>query len=263
LISPVAARAYLDRDRYHNLMLLGALDFETVRSLWGYERDGELAALALSVEQHGPLPEVWPTIMLVATDGDALAQLLTQNDWPAPATWTIQRQDLLPILEERLGSKHDPVRGLLYYIATTPPHRPHPAVRRLTFEDADTLDLTPCALSPTALRNWLKRGWRIFGFVKNGELLGHALAAYPIGDTEEVSAVYTAPRSRGQGIASAVVAAAVADIMSRGHRAVYVTTKANIASQKVATGVGFVPLFETWDVLAIDYRSAKSQQAAG
>src|SRR5205085_10542013 len=143
-------------------------------------------------------------------------RLLARDDWPTPATWAIHRRDLLAALEERLGAAHDPERGLQYAIALTPPQRPHPLVRQLTMADADALDLAPCSLSPTALRNWLRRGWRAFGAVRRGALLCHALAAYPIGDTEEVAAVYTAPQARRQGLASAVAAAAIADIAARG-----------------------------------------------
>lgn len=249
LISPAAARAYLSRDHDQNLMFLGALDFEIVRSVHGSERDGTLAALALIVEQHGPLPDVWPTIMLLAADADALVSLLELQDWPARATWSTRQPDLLPVLEEQLGMPHDPLRGLLYYIVEQPQQRPHRLVRRLTIDDADMLDLEPCSLSPTAMRNWLKRGWRIFGAVESGQLLCHALAAYPIGDTEEVAAVYTARQARGQGLASAVVAATIADIIGRGHRAIYATTKTNIASQNVAKGLGLAPLFESWDIV--------------
>jgi len=258
LISPATARAQLDRDRYHNLMLLGALDFENVRSAYSLERDDDLAAVALIVDQHGPLPEVWPTIMVVASDAEALAQLVLHEDWPAPATWSTRQRDLLPVLEECLGQQHDPARGVLYYLypAGTPPHQPHRLVRRLTAGDADMLDLEPCSLSTTAMRNWLRRGWHIFGAVERGQLLSHALAAYPIGDTEEVAAVYTAPQARGRGLASAVVAATAADIVSRGLRAVYATTRANVASQQVATSVGLKPLFETWDIPTLNSGAA-------
>lgn len=254
-ISPAAARAHLDRDRYHNLMFLGALDFEIVRSISAVERDGALAALALVVEQHGPLPDAWPTVMVTADDADALMALLESFERPARAAWSTHQPELLPILEDRLGRPRDPLRGLLYYIVERPPRRPHRLVRRITASDADVLDLEPCSLSPTALRNWLKRGWRIFGVVESGRLLSHALAAYPIGDTEEVAAVYTAQQARGQGLASAVVAAAIDDILARDHRAIYATTRTNIASQNVAKGLGLAPLFETWDILTSERRA--------
>jgi predicted GNAT family acetyltransferase len=80
-------------------------------------------------------------------------------------------------------------------------------------------------------------------------LLCHALAAYPIGDTEEVAAVYTASGARRQGFASAVVAATIADILMRGKRAVYACKKTNVASQRVAEGLGMQPLLETWEIV--------------
>lgn len=248
LIDYAAAYAYLDRDRDQHLMHLGALAYEAVRSVYTVERDGALDALAIVVAQHVPEIDDRPTIMLAASGAEAFARLLARHDWPAPAIWTAHRRDLLAALEQHLGSRHDPQRGMLYAIATTPPHRPHPSVRRLTPEDAGVLDLAPCSLSPTALCNWLKRGWRAFGCVERGALLSHALAAYPIGDTEEVSAVYTAPAARGQGLASAVAAATIADIAAHQRRAIYVTSKTNIASQRVAAGLGLTPLFETWEI---------------
>ena len=62
--------------------------------------------------------------------------------------------------------------------------------------------------------------------------------------TEEVMSVWTAPRRRGQGLATAVVAAAAADILSRGKTAIYVAAVTNRASQRVAIKVGFQPVYD-------------------
>jgi hypothetical protein len=284
-ISPAAARAYLERDHDANLMPLAALAYDPVRSCLAAERDGTLTAVALVVELAANLPDDRPTVMAAADDEDALARLLDGDAWPAAAIWSTSRADLLAALERLLGRSADPARGLRYYITagalagTSPPGRSGSAearasttddgrpttspssvvggrwsrqrvlVRPIVAEDADALDLSPCALSPAALRSWLRRGWRVFGAVRGGALLAHALAAYPLGDTEEISAVFTAPRARRRGLASAVAAAALADICGRERRAVYVTSKANLASRRVAERMGMGLMFETWEII--------------
>ena len=57
--------------------------------------------------------------------------------------------------------------------------------------------------------------------------------------------VWTAPRRRGQGLATAVVATAAADILSRGKTAIYVAAVTNRASQRVAVKVGFQRAYDT------------------
>ncbi|HWQ16108.1 MAG TPA: GNAT family N-acetyltransferase [Roseiflexaceae bacterium] len=268
-ISSEAALAYLERDCDANLMPLAALAYDPLQALLGAARGGALAALALVVDLAANLPDDRPTVMVAADDEDALARLLAGGTWPSAAIWTTSRPELLRALERLLGRPADPARGLRYYVtakAARPPEltenrgprtgiRGRSAigagvqVRPLVAEDADALDLAPCALSPAALRSWLRRGWRVFGAVRGGALLAHALAAYPLADTEEVSAVFTAPRARRQGLASAVAAAAIADITGRGRRAIYVTRKTNIASRRVAERLGMALMFETWEIV--------------
>ncbi|MFO7170166.1 MAG: GNAT family N-acetyltransferase [Chloroflexota bacterium] len=249
LISPDAARAYLERSPDANLMLLAALAYDPVRAQVGVERGGALAAAALVVELGDGGREERPTIMVAADDAEALGQLVRAHDWPLPAVWSVARPDLLAELERLLGRARSRWRGVRAYVAASPPQVGGPAVRSITLADADALDLAPCSLGPTALRNWLRRGWRMFGVVQGGALVCHALAAYPVLDTEEVSAVFTAPRWRRRGLARAVVAATIGDIVGRGRRAVYVAGRSNIASQAVAEGLGMAPLFETWEIV--------------
>jgi GNAT superfamily N-acetyltransferase len=236
------------RDLDRHLPLLGALEYEPIEMIRGVEHAGSLTALALVVARE-PVPDSLPTVMIAAETANALVELLAQAGWPSRVVWSVARAGLLPPLEAALGMAHDPARGVRYYLATAVPLRPHPLVRRLSLNDGDALDLAPCGLSPTALRNWIKRGWHVYGAVYESMLLCHALAAYPLGDTEEVAAVYTAPGARRQGFASAVVAAVIADIAGRGRRAVYACKKTNVASQRVAEGLGLVPLLETWEVV--------------
>jgi predicted GNAT family acetyltransferase len=89
------------------------------------------------------------------------------------------------------------------------------------------------------LREGLAQGYRPFGIIADNRVIAHAVAANETAWTEEVMSVWTAPRRRGQGLATAVVAAAAADILGRGKTATYVAAVANRASQRVATKVGF------------------------
>lgn len=241
------ARAFLERDLDGNLPLLTALEYEPIETVHAVARDGGLVALALVLEPEGPPSRRRSAVLLDARDEAALVALLARGDWPADVQWVTHRRALLATLASHAGVRPVSDGGLRQYIATRAVDAPRVLVRQLVLEDADALALAPCALSPVALRNWIKRGWRVFGAVADGVLLGHALAAYPVGDVDEVAAVFTAPHARRRGIARSVVAAALADIVARGRRATYVCKKTNIASQRVAEGLGFVPLLETWE----------------
>jgi GNAT superfamily N-acetyltransferase len=249
LISPEVARAYLERDPDANLMLLGALTYDPVLAHLGQGRGDALVAVALVVDLAANLPDDRPTIMVAADDEAALTRLVAGRDWPEQAIWTSSRPELVRELERLHRRTREPRRGLRYYVGGTP--APHAAlVRRITDADADSLDLTPCALSPTALRHWLRRGWRVFGAVRGEALLCHALAAYPLGDTEEVSAVFTAPTARRQGLARAVISATITDIQARALRPVYVAAVANHASRRLAEGLGMTLLHESGEIVA-------------
>jgi GNAT superfamily N-acetyltransferase len=251
LIAPQAARAYLERALDANMMPLGALAYDPVQAHLGEMRAGELVAVALVVDLAANLPDDRPSIMVAADDVAALTSLVNGREWPPQAIWCVADPALVPELERLLRRRCDPRRGLRYYIAGTPPQSVAGSdlVRRITMEDADNLDLAPCALSPTALRNWLRRGWRVFGAVRAGALLCHALAAYPLGDTEEISAVFTAPAARRQGLARAVVAATLADIHDRGRRPVYIAAVRNLPSQRLAEGLGMTLLYQTSEIV--------------
>lgn len=249
LVSPrfEDAQSFLERAPTINLPLLAALEYDPVEMIWGMACGDALVSLALLFEPDGPFTRQHSTVLLDALDDRALAELLTRGQWPVQPRWTIHRAELLPTVQAFCGIRPARSEGQRHYVADTMPARPHPLVRQISLEEADTLDLTPCRLSPMALRNWLKRGWRVFGAVEGDALIGHALAAYPVGAFEEVAAVFTTPSRRRKGIASAVVAAAAADILARGRRATYVCRKTNTASRHVAESLGFALLLETWE----------------
>lgn len=248
-ISPSVARAYLIRNVDQHLTLLGMLDYEMVQNIYGIAHNGELKGIAILSDPMAMLTTTPPTIALSIIQESVLPELLHLRDWPIPAVWSTHQPNILTQLEIWLEYHHDPARGTLHYLAPAMQRLRHPLVRRLVWEDADQLELASCSLKASTLRHWIRRGWHIFGAVDGSTLLSYAMAAYPIGDTEEVASVFTAPHARGRGLARAVVTATVVDIQSRGLRAVYATKKTNLASQGVATGLGMQLLLETWEIL--------------
>jgi GNAT superfamily N-acetyltransferase len=258
VIARDAARLYLARHAERNLVLLGALAYDPLRDFRSYTRAGQIAALALVVDQPDVLPELLPAVMTAADDADALAELLAHGGWPEPAVWISVEAATRAWLEHWLDRPSDPRRGQIVFGTPRqtrqyrqPTLRSRDVViRALTEDDADRLDMAPVSLSPTALRGWLRRGWRVFGALAGSTLVSHALAAYPIASFEEVAAVYTAPRARGQRIARAVVAMVIEDILERGRAPFYVAARGNLASQRVASAAGLRPIGETWEIIA-------------
>jgi GNAT superfamily N-acetyltransferase len=261
-LTPDMARDYLMQDRDRHLLQLGALAYDAAKPLAMAQRAGSLCAVALLVERSGVLPDTRPYVMVAADDPPALDLLLGQADLTADRIWATTDPALRDRIAERLGRPAHPERGQLFYGDREADHitlRPidPPAlraeaaeVRQLSEGDAARLDLSPCMLSSTALRGWLRSGWRVFGAIERQRLLAHALAAYPIGGAEEVAAVYTAGRARRHGIAATVVGRAIADIRSHGREAYYVASRSNIPSRRLAERIGLRQIAESWEILA-------------
>lgn len=231
-----------------NLVALGALLFEPVEAIHAFRRGRQIVALSVVVAGEANIPNSLPTITMIGHDDDALAALVSVANYPQYATWVACTPAAHKALEVQLGRAAVHNQGMVYFGATGPLNNAHGMARELTGADT-ALDLSPCSLSAVALGYWLLRGWHVFGFVEDGRLLGHAVAAYPIANTEEVSAVFTAPEARRRGIASACTAAAIANIQARGKQAIYVSRKDNLASINVAEGLGMERLFETWEIV--------------
>ncbi|MBC8163753.1 MAG: GNAT family N-acetyltransferase [Roseiflexaceae bacterium] len=240
------AQAFLEQRLDQNLPILGSLLFEPLELLQGVWHAGQLAALAVVAPGEPNIPGSLPTVMVEAQSAAALAALHAAGGYPPRAVWSVQQLEHRAQLEVLLGQQYDPVRGAVFFIAEGEPPQATPA-RQVLAGDA-TLDLSACDLSTIALSFWILRGWRMFGVIEDNRLLGHALAAYPIADTEEIAAVFTAAEARRRGIASACVAAAAADIRRRGKRAVYVARKTNHASIAVAEHLGMRRICETWEI---------------
>jgi GNAT superfamily N-acetyltransferase len=259
-ITTEEAHHYLMQDRDRYLMQLGALRYDPVKALVGLVGDSGVVALAMHVEEAGALPDPRPTIMLAANHEAYLEALLAWPGRPEYCVIATSNPRFAERLELLLGTRRSLTRGLVYYgaeeAATLQPRVLHiptlPGnfiIRRLTEEDALALDVTACGLSSTSLRGWLRLGWRVYGAIEGRVLVAHALAAYPIGDGDEVAALYTAGRARRRGIGSAVVAAVIGDIRSRGRRAFYVASRNNLPSRQLAERLGLCQLAETWDIV--------------
>lgn len=241
------AQAFLEQRLDRNLSMLGSLIFEPLEQLRGVRQGDTLVALAVVVPGEANVPGALPMVLVDALDNAALHVLVNAGGYPQHAVWCAQQPDHLLLLEHMLGQQHDQSRGVLYFTADTAMPEQQVAARLLLAGDT-AVDLSPCNLGAMALSYWILRGWRVFGVIEDGRLLGHAVASYPIADTEEVAAVFTAPEARRRGVASACVAAAVTDIRQRGKRAMYVSRKNNAGSIAVAEGLGMRQLCETWEI---------------
>ena len=241
------AQAFLEQHLDRNLSMLGSLIFEPLEQLRGVRQGDTLVALAVVVPGEANVPGALPSVLTDALDDVALHALVNAGGYPQHAVWNVQQPNYRMLLEHMFGQQHDESRGVVYFIADTAMPEQRVRARQLLAGDT-TVDLAPCNLGAMALSYWILRGWHVFGVVEDGRLLGHAVASYPIADTEEVAAVFTAPEARRRGVASACAAAAITNIRERGKRAVYVSRKNNAASIAVAEGLGMRRLCETWEI---------------
>jgi GNAT superfamily N-acetyltransferase len=254
------AQTFLMQDRDQHLMHLGALRYDPVQAMVAVVEHSQVKALALLVTEAGALPDPKPTMLIATHDPAMIEPLLAWRERPERCVLAVADPRLAMRLEQLLQARTAPMRGLAYYgaeHATThvpltlrpPPTPSGMIVRRLHELDCTELDLLPCGLSSTALRGWLRLGWRVFGAIEGSTLLAHALAAYPLGESDEVAALYTAGRARRRGIGSAVVTAVIDDSRARGRRAFYVASRHNRASRQLAEQLGLRLLTETYEIV--------------
>jgi GNAT superfamily N-acetyltransferase len=259
-ITTEEAQIYLMQDRDQHLMHLGALRYDPIQAMVAIVERAQVQALALLVTEAGALPDRKPTMMIAATNPAMVEPFLAWHERPERCVLAVAHPRLAIRLEQFLRARTAPMRGLAYYGAEQPRTlapltlRPPPIpagiiVRQLHERDCTELDLLPCGLSSTALRGWLRLGWRVFGAIEGATLLAHALAAYPIGESDEVAALYTAGRARRRGIGSAVVSAVIHDSRARGRRAFYIASRHNHASRKLAEHLGLRLLTETYEIV--------------
>ncbi len=238
-IAPEQATAFLGQDPVATVELLGALRYDReIRSVGALRGDLLMGVLVVAREDDDTL-----AARFEATEGDALPPLIAACP-PDVRRIAVHRPWMLPVLAAAFRLKPEQPSDTVF-AATTLALPPSPAVRLLRAADAPIVAASAAMLSHTALLDGLGQGFRPFGIVTKNRLIAHAIAANTTDWTEEVMSVWTAPRQRGQGLATAVVATTAADIVSRGKIAIYVAAVTNGASQRVALNVGFQPSYDT------------------
>ena len=239
-ITPELATEFLGHDPVGSIELLCAIRYDRDVRCFGALRDGILAGLlVVTREDDNAL-----AARFEATDTEALPLLIAACP-PSIRRIAIHRPWMLPVLVSAFpllpGQESETV------FSATAIHRApsSPAVRPLTLADAPLMDRSATMMGSSGLRDGLAQGYRPFGIVSGDRVIAHAVAASGTAWTEEVMSVWTAPRRRGEGLATAVVSATASDILDHGKTAIYVAAVANRASQRVAIKVGFQRAYDT------------------
>ena len=237
-ITPEQATAFLANDPVSGIELLCAIRYDRDIRCVGALREGTLAGvLVVTREDDDAL-----AARFEAVDTAALLPLIAACP-PGVQRIAVHRPWMLPALAPAFRLVPGQTETVFVATAVTPPPV-SPAVRSLTLADMPLMDRGATMMGGKGLRDGLAQGYRPFGVVTGNRVVAHAVAANRTGWTEEVMSVWTSPRRRGQGLATAVVAATAADILSRGKTAIYVAAITNRASQRVAVKVGFQPAYD-------------------
>lgn len=237
-IAPEQATAFLGQNPVANVELLGALRYDReIRCVGALRGDMLVGILVVAREDDDTL-----AARFEATEGDALPPLIAACP-PGVRRIAVHRPWMLPALSAAF--RLTPGQPDTVFATTTIALPPSPTVRLLRAADAPIVAASATMMGVTALLDGLEQGFRPFGILAKDRLIAHAIAANTTDWTEEVMSVWTAPRQRGQGLATAVVATTAADIVSRGKIAIYVAAVTNRASQRVAVNVGFQPSYDT------------------
>lgn len=234
-IPGAAATAFLGRDPVGNSELLAAIRNDGDVRCLGAARGGALAGVAVIGQEDGGALAA----RFEAADAGALAALIAACP-PAVERIAVHRAWMLPALVAAFTLMPYGTPETVYALAG-PPAQPPGEARPLTARDVPLMAASATLWGVMGLPDALRAGLRPFGIVRGARVLACALAASGTEWTEEVMSVWTAPRHRGRGLATAVVAATAADIIGRGKTALYVAAVTNHASRRVAAKVGFQP----------------------
>ncbi|MCA1723778.1 MAG: GNAT family N-acetyltransferase [Thermomicrobia bacterium] len=237
-IPPEQAIAFLARDPVGSIELLCAIRYDRDIQCIGTVRDGTLAGVLVVTREDDDAPAA----RFEAMDAAALLPLIAACP-PDVQRIAVHRPWILPALAAAFRLMPGQTETVFFSTAVNRPPS-LPAVRPLTLADAPLMDRGATMMGGRGLRDGLAQGYRPFGVIMGHRVVAHAVAANGTDWTEEVMSVWTAPRQRGQGLATAVVAATAADILSRGKTALYVAAVTNRASQRVAVNVGFQPAYD-------------------
>lgn len=247
-VSADVATAFLARDPAGNVELLTALRYDADIQCFGGSR---LSSLPMGQQAGKPAPTDLRGVIVVGREGldNRLTARIATDDVDAldaliaavprgVSRIVAQRGWMLPALEAtfHLAPEGDP--ETVFSLATMPT-LPAPGVRLLTMADVPMMATSATLWGRTSLADTLRAGFRPFGIARGDRIVACAMAANVTDWTEEVMSVWTAPRHRKQGLATAVVAATAADIIIRGKTAIYVAAVTNRASQRVAEKVDF------------------------
>lgn len=237
-ITPEQATTFLARDPVATVELLTALRYDREIQCIGALADGALVGVLVvgredddTIAARFEATESGALLPLIAACPPDVRRIAVHRPWTVPALTSAFR--LIP---------EQPSETVFSATHVTLP--PSPAVRLVGVADAPIVAASAAMMSGPSLLDMIGQGFRPFGIFSKDRLIAHAIAANTTDWTEEVMSVWTAPRLRGQGLATAVVAMAAADILSRGKTAIYVAAVTNRASQRVATNVGFRPSYD-------------------
>ncbi len=237
-ITPEQATAFLARDPVATVELLTALRYDReIQCVGAFADDALTGVLVVGREDDDRVAarfeatESGALLSLIAACPPGVQRIAVHRPWTVPALASAFR--LIP---------EQPSETVFSATDVTLP--PSPTVRLVQAADAPIVAASAAMMSGPSLLDMIEQGFRPVGIFTKDRLIAHAIAANTTDWTEEVMSVWTAPRRRGQGLATAVVATAAADILSRGKTAIYVAAVTNRASQHVATNVGFRPSYD-------------------
>jgi GNAT superfamily N-acetyltransferase len=235
------ATAFLSHDPVGSVELLCALRYDDEIQCVGVLRDGAPMGVLVAAREEG---DDALTARFEAAETEALAPLIAACP-PGVHRIVVHRPWMLPALQSAFRLKPEQPSDTVFFAHSVIPPPSSPAVRLLTVADAPLMAASAAMGAGMGFLASLAYGFRPFGVIFGDRIVAHACAASGTDWTEEVMSVWTAPRQRGQGLATAVVAATAADILSRGKTAIYVAAVTNRASQRVAVKVGFQPAYDT------------------
>ncbi len=234
-IAPEAAAAYLAHDPAGNVEMLISLYHDTLLTCHGVRRGDTLVGVIVSGRG-------WiggPRIGGIEADDDAALDVLLAAFPPDVEQLSVHRAWMLPALTVALSLVAVPRTAHVFLATDHLVVVPLPAVRLFLPDDSATVAASATPWGRDGFVEALAQGFRAWGIIEGGRVVARAMAAYATGWTEEVAAVWTAPRARGRGLATAVVAATAADILTRRPFATYAARTNNAASLRVAEKVGF------------------------
>ncbi|MGI8689751.1 MAG: GNAT family N-acetyltransferase [Thermomicrobiales bacterium] len=237
-ITPEQATAFLARDPVATVELLTALHYDREIQCIGALVEGALAGVLVIGQEDDDTVAA----RFEATESEALLPLIAACP-PGVQRIAVHRPWILPALTSAFRLIPEQPSETVFS-ATRIALPLSPTVRLVRVADAPTVAASAAMMSGPSLLDMIGQGFRPFGIFTKDRLIAHAIAANTTDWTEEVMSVWTAPRLRGQGLATAVVATTAADILSRGKTAIYVAAVTNRASQRVATNVGFQPSYD-------------------